>query len=30
VKSHVHSILETLTLGSRLEIAAFVHRRGPE
>lgn len=27
VKSHVHNILEKLTLSSRLEIAAFVHRR---
>ena len=30
VKSHVHNILEKLTLSSRLEIAAFVHRREPE
>ncbi|HMB71338.1 MAG TPA: response regulator transcription factor [bacterium] len=27
VKSHVHNILEKLTLSSRLEIAAFAHRR---
>jgi len=26
-KSHVHNILEKLTLSSRLEIAAFVHRK---
>ena len=30
VKSHVHNILEKLALSSRLEIAAFAHRRGPE
>ena len=30
VKSHVHNILEKLTLSSRLEIAAFAHRRGSE
>jgi DNA-binding NarL/FixJ family response regulator len=30
VKSHVHNILEKLTLSSRLEIAAFAHRRGVE
>jgi DNA-binding NarL/FixJ family response regulator len=30
VKSHVHNILEKLTLSSRLEIAAFVYRRGPQ
>jgi len=30
VKSHVHNILEKLTLSSRLEIAAFVHRKEPE
>ena len=29
VKSHVHNILEKLALSSRLEIAAFVHRRDP-
>ena len=30
VKSHVHNILEKLALSSRLQIAAFAHRRGPE
>ena len=30
VKSHVHNILEKLTLSSRLQIAAFVHRKDPE
>jgi DNA-binding NarL/FixJ family response regulator len=30
VKSHVHNILEKLTLSSRLEIAAFVRRQEPE
>ncbi len=31
VKSHVHNILEKLTLSSRLQIAAFIHhRREPE
>ncbi len=30
VKSHVHNILEKLALSSRLEIAAFVHRKEPE
>lgn len=30
VKSHVHNILEKLTLHSRLQIAAFVHRQDPE
>jgi DNA-binding NarL/FixJ family response regulator len=30
VKSHVHNILEKLALSSRLQIAAFVHRRGIE
>ena len=30
VKSHVHNILEKLALSSRLEIAAFARRRGPE
>lgn len=30
VKSHVHNILEKLALSSRLQIAAFVHRRGSE
>jgi DNA-binding NarL/FixJ family response regulator len=30
VKSHVHNILEKLALGSRLEIAAFAHRRRSE
>lgn len=30
VKSHVHNILEKLTLSSRLEIAAFAHRRDTE
>jgi DNA-binding NarL/FixJ family response regulator len=30
VKSHVHNILEKLALSSRLEIAAFAHRRGPD
>ena len=30
VKSHVHNILEKLALGSRLQIAAFVRRRGGE
>lgn len=30
VKSHVHNILEKLALSSRLQIAAFVHRRDPE
>ncbi|MDZ4700774.1 MAG: response regulator transcription factor [Rhodothermales bacterium] len=29
VKSHVHNILEKLTLNSRLEIAAFVRREDP-
>ncbi|MDZ4259856.1 MAG: response regulator transcription factor [Gemmatimonadales bacterium] len=29
VKSHVHNVLEKLTLRSRLEVAAFTHRRGP-
>jgi DNA-binding NarL/FixJ family response regulator len=30
VKSHVHNILEKLALSSRLQIAAFAHRREPE
>lgn len=30
VKSHVHNILEKLTLSSRLEIAAFAHRKESE
>ena len=30
VKSHVHNILEKLTLSSRLQIAAFVHRKDSE
>jgi len=30
VKSHVHNILEKLTLSSRLQIAAFARRREPE
>ncbi len=30
VKSHVHNILEKLTLNSRLQIAAFARRRDPE
>jgi DNA-binding NarL/FixJ family response regulator len=30
VKSHVHNILEKLTLSSRLQIAAFARRRGAE
>jgi two-component system nitrate/nitrite response regulator NarL len=30
VKSHVHNILEKLTLNSRLQIAAFALRRDPE
>lgn len=30
VKSHVHNILEKLTLSSRVQIAAFVHRRGTD
>jgi DNA-binding NarL/FixJ family response regulator len=30
VKSHVHNILEKLTLSSRLQIAAFARRRDPE
>lgn len=30
VKSHVHNVLEKLALSSRLEIAAFVHRKDPE
>lgn len=30
VKSHVHNILEKLALTSRLQIAAFVHRREAE
>lgn len=30
VKSHVHNILEKLALRSRLEIAAFAHRRDAE
>jgi DNA-binding NarL/FixJ family response regulator len=30
VKSHVHNILEKLTLSSRLQIAAFAHRRPPK
>lgn len=30
VKSHVHNVLEKLTLSSRLEIAAFAHRRESE
>lgn len=29
VKSHVHNILEKLSLRSRLEVAAFSHSRGP-
>lgn len=29
VKSHVHNILEKLALSSRLQIAAFAHRREP-
>lgn len=29
VKSHVHNILEKLTLSSRLQIAAFTHRKDP-
>ena len=29
VKSHVHNILEKLTLNSRLEIAAFIRREDP-
>jgi len=28
VKSHVHSVLEKLTLRSRLEVVAFTHKRG--
>jgi two-component system nitrate/nitrite response regulator NarL len=30
VKSHVHNILEKLTLNTRLQIAAFARREGPE
>jgi DNA-binding NarL/FixJ family response regulator len=30
VKSHVHNILEKLTLSTRLQIAAFAHRDGSE
>jgi two-component system, NarL family, nitrate/nitrite response regulator NarL len=30
VKSHVHNILEKLTLNTRLQIAAFARRDGPE
>jgi DNA-binding NarL/FixJ family response regulator len=30
VKSHVHNILEKLALSSRLQIAAFAHRRSSE
>ena len=30
VKSHVHNILEKLTLNTRLQIAAFVHKEGSE
>ena len=30
VKSHVHNILEKLALSSRLQIAAFAHRRRSE
>jgi DNA-binding NarL/FixJ family response regulator len=30
VKSHVHNVLEKLTLSSRLQIAAFAHRRSAE
>jgi len=30
VKSHVHNILEKLTLSSRLQIAAFARRKEPE
>jgi DNA-binding NarL/FixJ family response regulator len=30
VKSHVHNILEKLTLSSRLQIAAFARRQDPE
>jgi DNA-binding NarL/FixJ family response regulator len=30
VKSHVHNILEKLTLSSRLQIAAFSHRHEPQ
>jgi two-component system, NarL family, nitrate/nitrite response regulator NarL len=29
VKSHVHNILEKLTLNTRLQIAAFVHKENP-
>ena len=29
VKSHVHNVLEKLSLRSRLEVAAFSHSRGP-
>ena len=30
VKSHIHNILEKLTLGTRLQIAAFARREGSE
>ena len=30
VKSHVHNVLEKLSLRSRLEVAAFTHARGLE
>ncbi len=30
VKSHVHNILEKMELSTRLQVAAFVHREGPQ
>jgi DNA-binding NarL/FixJ family response regulator len=30
VKSHIHNVLEKLTLGSRLQIAAFARKKMPE
>jgi DNA-binding NarL/FixJ family response regulator len=30
VKSHVHNILEKMELSTRLQVAAFVHKKGPE
>jgi DNA-binding NarL/FixJ family response regulator len=29
VKSHVHNILEKMELNTRLQVAAFVHNKGP-